>query len=151
MVTSSAMAMVAATVGVAGVSLAVMSDDRHGSRALHQALADLRGSAAKNDPLSAETIAAVNAVQEDRAVTRARQALTLFRKKDEGYALARVIARNMIVDLLEEMAVRHQQGRKIAGPWLDGKLALKKYQRVTFTDLFGTWATLTAEKLDAVR
>ena len=131
---------VAAAVGVAGVSLAAITGDRQGSAAR-----------AESPAISPETIAAINAVQEDRAVARARKSLTLFRQKDEGYALARVIARNMILELMTEMAARHQQGRKISGSWLNGKLALKKYQRVTFTDLFETWAKRTAEKLDAVQ
>ena len=147
-------AWAALAVGVAGVSLAAMSDDRHGSRSLHRAVASLQyGSAARAAPaiLSPETIAVANAVQEDRAVTRARQALTLFRKKDMGYALARTMARNMMTELLEGMATRFQARRKISGSWLDGQLALKKYQRVTFTDLFEAWAKLTAEKMDAAR
>jgi len=131
---------VAAAVGVAGVSLAAITGDRQGSAAR-----------AESPAISPETIAAMNAVQEDHAVARARKSLTLFRQKDEGYALARVIARNMILELMTEMAARHQQGRKISGSWLNSKLALKKYQRVTFTDLFETWAKRTAEKLDAVQ
>lgn len=139
----------AVAVGVAGVSLAAMSDDRHGSRALARA----GGSLARVEPpaLSPETIAAVNVVQEDRAVTRARQAVTLFRKRDTGYAEARLIAFSMVNDLVMEMAIRHQQGRKISGSWLDDKLAQKKYQRVTFTDLFEAWAKLTAQMLDTAR
>lgn len=115
--------------------------------------ASRRGSSARVKPvaLSPEAFDAMNTVQADRAVLRARQAVTLFRKRDAGYAEARVIAFSMVNDLVMEMAIRHQQGRKISGSWLDGKLTLKKYQRVTFTDLFEAWAKLTAEKLDAAR
>ena len=79
---------VAAAVGVAGVSLAAITGDRQGSAARAESLV-----------ISPQTIAAMNTVQEDRAVARARKSLTLFRQKDEGYALARVIARNMIVEM----------------------------------------------------
>lgn len=93
----------------------------------------------------------MNTVQADRAVTRARQAVTLFRKRDTGYAEARVIAFSMVNNLVMEMAAEHGKGRRVSGAWLDKKLALKTYQRITMTDLFETWARLTAQMLDAVR
>lgn len=115
--------------------------------------ASRRGSSARAErvALSAEAFDAMNTVQADRAVTRARQAVTLFRKRDAGYAEARLIAFSMVNNLVMEMAIRHQQGRKISGSWLDDKLAQKKYQCVTFTDLFEAWAKLTAQMLDAAR
>jgi len=117
--------------------------------------ASRRGSSARvkpaSLPLSPEAFRAMQAVQDDPAVTRARQALTLFRRRDTGYAEARMTALAMINDLVMEMAAEHGKGRRVSGAWLDKKLALKTYQRITMTDLFETWARLTAEKLDAAR
>ena len=54
--------------------------------------------------------------------------------------LARIIARNMVDDLLRDMFARLEAGRSVSPSWLRGRLALARYQRVTFVDLFQAWA-----------
>ena len=56
----------------------------------------------------------------------------------------------MVEALAHEMALRFQAGRLIQGPWLDGRLRLARYRRVTepLLDYFQTWARLTAEGID---
>lgn len=95
--------------------------------------------------------AAVRAVQGLADVTRARRALTLFRRRDDGYAEARLIARGMVVDLCEAMVARWDSGLPVSGRWLDEALAQPAYQRTTLTDLFEVWARLTAQSLDEAR
>lgn len=107
-----------------------------------------RRNPSKLPTLSAAAVQAAQAVQDDPEVTRARQALTLFRKRDSGYAQARVIAVGMINDLATEMAAEWQKGRRVSGSWLAKKLEQKKYQRITMTDLFEEWAKLTAAGMD---
>ena len=87
-------------------------------------------------------------VQALPGVARARRRLTLYQRRDSGYAEARLLAHSMVLTLLGWMEA--EQGL-LAGPWLDERLARPDLRRVTMLDLFEDWARLTAEAVDSGR
>jgi hypothetical protein len=94
-------------------------------------------------------LARIQRAQDYRPVAAARRRVVLFHRKDSGLALARIIARNMVDDLLRDMFARLEAGRSVSPSWLRGRLALARYQRVTFVDLFQAWAWATQAALAA--
>ena len=81
-------------------------------------------------------------------VARARRRLTLYQRRDSGYAEARLLARSMVVTLLDWMEA---EPGLLAGPWLDERLDRPELRRVTMLDLFEAGARLTAEAVDSGR
>ena len=99
--------------------------------------------------MTAPTLERLERSQALREVTTARGRVVLFRKQDPGLALARIIARNMVDALLADMGARLDAGRSVSPSWLRSRLALARYRRVTFVDLFQAWAWATQAALKA--
>lgn len=89
------------------------------------------------------THALLEQVQSLPDVARARRKVTLYGRADPGLALARITAAAMVNDLLEEVGEHLDRGLTPSTAWLEGRLRLARYQRVTFVELFAGWARLT--------
>jgi len=101
--------------------------------------------------LSPAAIATAEAIQRRPDVTALRNRLVRYRAGDMGYALARIMARNMIEEFAEEVAARWDTGLPLKGSWLDERLAAPQYRRITMTTEFEVWATATALLSEAAR
>jgi len=97
--------------------------------------------------IPSDVIETLNTVCSSKALHRLQRQFTLYRKDDDGYALARMTARNEQGRFLLAVAVRLANKQAITRSWVERKLKTKSMNGTTFSYLVHEWCNALVPRL----